>query len=129
MSHVQTSGSAQKDPELFPADPPRVVTARHDTQLEFHGRLRGRAHVANKLCDSEGHMVPVVVLELEDVGAGHHQVRAEIPHTEATRRDAERLARQLQPGQEITLSHALTGMRIFLPAAAISLHPTLKGNS
>lgn len=92
--------------------------------LSFTGTLRRRADVRTKVCDSEGHHIPVLHLELEGCGTGHHTVLAEVPYTDATRAMAEHMARNLPKGQQVTVTTHLTDMRLLLPSAAlVSCHP------
>lgn len=108
------------EPDLFgeaaPARPARRATAR----LTLTGRLAAKPHVATRQIDGEGHVVPVLVLELTDVGAGHHDVVAHVPYTESTRRQAEAEARRLQRDQLVTVSTALIDIRVLLRAASLS---------
>jgi hypothetical protein len=90
------------------------------TGLQLTGRLKRQPHVAARPIDSEGRIVPVLVLELADVGAGHHDVLAHVPYTEATRSQAEAEAKRLRRDQVITVTTGLVDVRVFLPAAAIS---------
>ncbi len=119
---------AEADADLFgpvpaaqaptPAQPPGPGAT---CTLSFTGTLRRRADVRTKVCDSEGHNIPVLHLELEGCGTGHHTVLAEVPYTESTRAMAERLAKRLQRGDQVTVTTQLTDMRLLLPSAAIVL--------
>lgn len=99
---------------------PRAQPRGATCQLEMTGQLVRRPYVANKPLDREGHMAPVLVLELADVGAGHHNVVAHIPFHEAGRAEAEAQARRLQRGQRVTVVTELVDIRVLLPAARIS---------
>jgi len=119
---VQTSG-----PDLFgdtpttPAHSERATPARGATcAMQFTGRLKQRPYVAAKPIDALGRMVPVLVLELTDVGAGHHDVVAHVPYTEATRHEAEAEAKRLQRDQVVTVTTSLTDIRMLLVGAALS---------
>jgi len=115
---VQTSAP---EVDLFGVAPaanesrPRAVCT-----MAFTGQLLHHAEVRTKQLDHQGLHVPVVRLELAHVGAGHHQVHAEIPFTEATRHEAEALAKELRKGKTVTVTTALTDVRLFLPAASFS---------
>ncbi len=102
------SGSPTLSPQIAP-----------DCVMQFSGQLMHAAHVANRVIDREGHVLPVLVLELEDCGAGHHQVVVHVPFTEADRAQAERQARALQRGQTVTVLTALSDVRLFLPGASL----------
>lgn len=91
---------------------------RPDCELELSGILV-HAEVAMKPL-GDGTFVPAIVLELDDVGAGHHRLVAHVPyprdqHDAATARCAE-----LRRGQRITVRTHLVDMRLMLPAASIS---------
>lgn len=100
-----------------------VQTSRRpiDARLKLRGRLAEKPHVANLPIDREGHVVPVLVLKLREVGAGHNLVTAHIPYTHDTRADAEREAKRLKRDQELEVESALTDIRVLLPAASFSL--------
>jgi hypothetical protein len=98
------------------------VRPRGNCTMAFTGQLLHHAEVRVKQLDHQGLHVPVVCLELEHVGAGHHHVHAEIPFTEATRHEADALAKGLRKHQTVTVTTALSDVRVFLPAAAISTH-------
>lgn len=116
---VQTS---EREADLF-GDAP-AAPGGATCQMAFTGQLRGRAHVAWKVYDSQGHQVPVLVLDLSHVGPGQHRVHAECPFSEATRPAYEALAKRLRAGQEITITTPLSGIRLHLPTAHISTdHP------
>lgn len=112
---------APAEPDLFGMPP----AAANDSApglacaLTFTGVLAHHAEVRMKPIDG-GHHVPVVCLDLEDVGAGHHRMHAEQPFTETTRHEAELLAKRLRKGDSVTVSTALMDIRVFLPAATIS---------
>jgi hypothetical protein len=117
---VQTSAP---EADLFASETHAPAAAIPAAQMTFTGRVHS-ARVATKPCDREGHMVPVLVLELHDVGPGHHVVTAHVPYTDATRNDAEQMARQLRRDQVVEVTTPLTDVRLFLPAASISTPTT-----
>jgi hypothetical protein len=94
------------------------ATPRATCGLSYTGRLAHHAEVRLKQLDDH-HYVPVVCLDLEHVGAGHHRLHAEQPFTEATRHEAEALAKRLRKGALVTVSSGLSDVRVFLPAATI----------
>lgn len=116
---VHTSVQA---PDLFGTPPPGATDSAARPAacaLVFTGTLAHHAEVRTKQLDDH-HYVPVVCLDLDNVGAGHHRVHAEQPFTEATRREAEALARRLRKGMSVTVTTGLTEIRLSLPAATIS---------
>lgn len=110
------------EPDLFgtlPAAVPRDPSA--SCSLRFTGRLSHKPHVAMRQIDTEGHLVPVLVLELADVGAGHHDIVAHIPYTAANRDQAEAQAKRLRRDQVVTVTTELLDIRVLLRAASLSL--------
>lgn len=97
----------------------QAAAVRATCRLAFTGRIKGRPHVATKPLDREGHVVPVLVLELEDVGVGHHDVVAHVLYTEQTRSQAEADAKRLRRGQLVTVTSGLEDMRLLLCAASL----------
>lgn len=93
-----------------------------DARLSVRGRLAEKPHVANK--QIAGQLMPVLVLELSDVGAGHHHVTAHVPYTHATRDEAERMAKRLKRGEVIDVETSLVDIRVLMPAASFSLVET-----
>lgn len=67
----------------------------------------------------DGTFVPAVVMELDDVGAGHHHVVAHVLYPRGGRDQAEAKAKSLKRGQQITVSTQLADIRMLLPAASI----------
>jgi hypothetical protein len=94
---------------------------RADCQLELTGILL-HAEVAMKPV-GDGHFVPAIVLELDDVGAGHHRIAAHIPFPLGERDKAEAQAKALHRGERITVTTQLTDLRLMLPAASLSPTP------
>jgi hypothetical protein len=109
------------EPDLFgDTAPPAPATkpAASPCTLMLSGRLAGRPHVAMKAADA-GHFIPVIELDLDDVGAGHHRVRAWVPFPPDQRDQAERQARALHRGQLVTVATSLADVRVLLPAASL----------
>jgi hypothetical protein len=67
--------------------------------------------------------LPVLCMEIEDVGTGHHTVYAEHAYTEATLKEAESWAKRLHKGLRITVSTDLVDLRLTLPAADFAIDP------
>lgn len=115
---VQTSAP---EADLFghvPA-PALAPSAGADCVLTLTGTVAHHAEVRMKVLDQLGHHVPVVCVDLVDVGAGHNTVHAEQPFTETTRHEAEQLARTLRKGTTVTVATSLCDVRMSLPAASI----------
>lgn len=118
---MQVHTAAPGEADLF-GDPAAANDAAPPAaaDLSFTGTLVHHGEVRLKQLDGQGHHVPVVCIDLEHVGAGHHRMHVEQPFTEASRPDAEQLAKRLRKGQTVTVTTGLTDIRLFLPAATIS---------
>lgn len=103
-----------------PAGVHTPVQAGVDCMLALTGTLSRHAHVAMKQVDSEGQFVPVIELHLDDVGAGHNRVVAQIPFLPEQHAAAEEVAKRLHRGQRVTVTTPLTDIRMLLPAASLS---------
>jgi hypothetical protein len=125
MSADTAVHTSAQEPDLFPAEDPQPGRQR----LQFQGRLATRPHVANRPCGRDGRFLPVLVLELDDVGLGHHRVTAFVPYTDATREAAERTAKQLHVDQVVTVSTDSVDLRLTLPAAALVIDPESDNHS
>lgn len=100
-----------------------LANALKTSRVEFTGTLLRDAEVRVKPVDDEGHMGPVLCLEVKVEGPCPHTVRAERPYTEQTRKAAETLASALKKGHRVTVSSPLLGMRVYLPVVEV-LSPT-----
>jgi hypothetical protein len=67
------------------------------------------------------HMVPILLIELEDVGPGRHAVHARHYYTEQFRRDAEGWAAQLKKGTRLTIAAPIHELRLTVPHADFSI--------
>lgn len=97
-------------------EPPHI-----DARLTLRGRLAEKPHVANLPIDSAGQLMPVLVLKLRDVGAGHNAVTAHVPYPPTSRDEAEREAKRLKRDQLVEVESSLVDIRVLLPAASFSL--------
>ena len=68
----------------------------------------------------DGHFVPAIVVQLDDVGAGHHHVVAHITYPPSDRAQAEADAKRLEVGKPLTVTTQLVDVRLLLPAASLS---------
>lgn len=104
---VQTSAPPSGD--LF------AGTEHAAPRLQFTGTLARDAMVCVKPVGRDGHMVPVLCLELHHIGIGDHTLHAEQVHTEATRHLAEAAAARLKAGAVVTLTTPPDHLRLVLP--------------
>ena len=108
------------DPSISPANDTRAPALR----LQFSGTLAHDAEVRSKPVGDGQHVLPVLCLDLCGVGPALHALHAEQIYSEATRKQAEQLARTLKKGQRVSLSTSLLDMRVFLPHVdSISIDP------
>ena len=98
-----------------PAPAPEALPAPSCDRMEFTGVLVRAAEVRTKPVGDGTHALPVVCLDLHQVGPGLHLVHAEQIFTEATRKQAEALAASLPKGARVTVRTPLLGIRISLP--------------
>lgn len=116
MSAVHTSAQAvnqaahqASEPDLFADD------ATQPLRLEFTGTLRADAQVRIKPIGTDGHALPVLCLELEGVGPGHHLLRAEQIFPEGHHAQAEKAARTLRKGMQVRVQTSALDLRLYLP--------------
>ena len=111
--HIATQAPA--DADLF-GDPADVTSEEPAADcLAFTGTVARQADVRVRPIGADEHMVPVVCIDLVDVGPSGHSLHAEQVFTNATRAQADQLAARLKCGVRITLTTPLTGMRLVLP--------------
>lgn len=89
-----------------------------DCTVALTGVLRS-VKVAQKPL-GDGFFVPALVIELEDVGAGHHQVTAHVTYQPGQEKEVEAKAAELRRGQHLTVTTHLADVRLHLPAASLS---------
>ena len=84
-------------------------------RLEFTGILKADAQLRCKPIGDDQHIVPVLCLDLCQVGDSNRTIRAEQVFTESTRKQAEQLAHMLTKGRRVTLTTSMLDIRVFLP--------------
>ncbi len=94
-------------PDLFAADGP--------SRLAFTGVLARDAEIRIKPVGQERRPMPVLCLDLLEVGPGHHPLHAEQVYTEATRKHAEAAAARLRQGVRVTVTSPMDHLRLSLP--------------
>jgi hypothetical protein len=91
--------------------------------IEFEGELVRNAEVRFKPAADGLHSVPVVCVELRSLVYGLHRTcHAEQAFTDATRHQAEALAKTLTRKKVITVRTPASAMHVSLPHAFLSLH-------
>ena len=105
---VQTSVHAI-EPDMF-ADQQAA-----SLRMEFTGVLKTDAQLRSRPIGDDQHIVPVLCLDLCEVGSANRTLHAEQIYTESTRRQAEHLAQTLKKGQRVSLTTSLLDIRVFLP--------------
>ena len=101
------------EPDMFGhvAAPPVVQPMR----IGFNATLLCAAEVRCLPSDDQLHTVPVLCLELRSHNPGGQIMRAQQLFTDATRHQAEALAKRLPKGAQVHIITALADMRITLP--------------
>ncbi len=94
-------------PDLFASEPA--------DRMAFTGVLARDAEIRVKPVGSDSRPMPVLCLDLQDVGPGHHVLHAEQVYTEATRKHAEAAAARLRRGMRVTVTSPLDHLRLSLP--------------
>jgi hypothetical protein len=79
------------------------------------------AEVRSELAADQLHSVPVLFIELRDVGPGRHVVHARHPYTEQTRRDAEGWAARLTKGTRLVVAAPLRNLHLSVPHADFAI--------
>jgi len=92
--------SAQQQPGLLP-----------DITTRFEGVVVSNAQVRIKPLDHEGHMVPVLVVDIE-VGALHNVVHLEQPFPADAHQACEAAARRYRKGMRISADAPSVGLRM-----------------
>jgi hypothetical protein len=83
------------------------------TVVEFVGTVLGDAQVRTKL-NRAGESVPVLCLDLGQVGPGHHTLHAEQSYTEAERERVQALALAFKKGARVRVRSGLSQMHLCL---------------
>lgn len=111
------------EPQLFDFDPGDVgeVTV---LCIELTGTLAEHASVRIKPVGPQGEGMPVLCMDLHNVGPSGRRVHATRVFPPTERADAEALASQLRKGMRVTVACPLTDMRLSLPnVQRIDFHP------
>lgn len=116
---MHASAQFLAEPDMF-ADP----AAPAHSLLEFEGILLGNAEVRTKPALDGLHSVPVVYMELKSTGTPTRTCHAEQPFTDATRHQAEALAKSLKKGRTVTLRTPASDICLIFPHVdSIQLNP------
>jgi hypothetical protein len=111
------------EPDMFTGNAAPDATGCTGNWLEFEGSVLRNAEVRNKPSADGLHSIPVVCLELLSTSPGSRKVcHVEQAFTDATRDQAEALAKLLCKRKTITVTAPIDGMRITF-TNAISLTP------
>lgn len=108
--HASAQAERPQEEDLFPREPEPA-----GLRLEFTGILREDAQVRVKPVGDGTHVLPVLCMELRDVGPMHQTVHAEQIYSESTRAQAEARAKSLKKGAHVRLVTNTLNMRLLLP--------------
>ncbi len=103
---------------------PLLLTEQSEwPHLEFDGILLRKAEVRNKTASDGLHAIPVVCIDMKSIDTTPRTYHVEMPFTDATRLQAEQLARSLTKGKRITATAPLDRVHItFTNTASIAIH-------
>ena len=101
--------SVQAEPDMFSDQQSAGL------RLEFTGILKTDAQLRCRPIGDDQHIVPVLCLDLCEVGGTGRTLLAQQIFSEATRKHAEALTHTLTKGRRVTLTTSLLDIRIFLP--------------
>lgn len=90
----------------------------HWPSAEYTGVLIQRAEARSSVADSEGHIVPVLCLDMELDNAHRTHLHVEQPFPAGHHTQAEAAAHRLKKGMRITVQAPLVGMRLVARNAA-----------
>lgn len=109
---IAAHADVQAAADLFGAvTAPAAAPIAADALMEFRGRLLRNAELRTKPAVDGVHSAPVVCMELHSLVADR-TCYAEKRFTDATRRDAERLAKSLTKGRVVVVLAAVADMRV-----------------
>lgn len=113
---MRAAHHADAEPDMFAgtayAPPPRAA----DPHVEFEGRVVRGAEVRNRPAGDGLHSVPVVCVEIASLtGLAPQTCHCYYPFTDATRREAEALAKSLVRGRIVTVSTPVNEIHLNLP--------------
>jgi len=122
---VQTSAH-DAEPDMFGMDLAHGVDLSAGA-IVLQGVLVQDAEVRTQLVGLDSHPRPVLWLEIRPASRLHRTVHAEQIYTEATRKEAERIAATLKRGARVTVTTPLADMRTIFPhVQAVALLPSTR---
>lgn len=89
-----------------------MQTSAPPTFAQYVGTLRHSAQARTKVIDGEGHVVPVLCLDLELDNAHHTQMHVEQPYPAGQHTLAQAAALKLKAGMRVTVVAPLVGMQL-----------------
>lgn len=92
-----------------------------DPEATFTGTLTAHAEVRTKPLDQEGHMVPVLCMDIELDNALRNRLRAEQPFPADQHQQCEAAARRYRKGVRVTVHAPVVGLRV-LAANTTHIH-------
>lgn len=126
---VQTS-ARDREPDMFGVDLASAPDMSAVMLIEIRGELIADAEVRTKLVGVDAHPLPVVCLEVRPLSGAQHTAHADWIYTEASRKQAEKVAATLGRGARVTVTTPLVDMRTILPhVASVALLPSPKATS
>lgn len=93
-----------------------------DVAAQYSGRLVRAAEVRNKVIDQEGHVVPVLCMDIESDSPLRLPIHVEQPYPVDHHAQAQTAARRMAKGTHVTVVAPLVGVRLVV-ANATHIHP------
>lgn len=115
---VHTRAQPPAEPDMFGMDP--GAPGGDVAALQFIGTLAAAPVIRTR--SDHGKPVPVLCVDLHDVGMQGNTVHAELPFAETDRKAAQAQAHALRPGQRVAVIHPAHALRLSLPHA-VSVAP------
>ena len=86
-----------------------------DPEASFTGTLVAHAEVRTKMLDAEGHVVPVLCMEIELNNPLRNRLHAEQPFPAGQHSQCEAAARRFRKGTRVTVRAPIVGLRMVAP--------------
>lgn len=93
-----------------------------DVATQYSGRLVRAAEVRNKVIDHEGHVVPVLCMDIESDSPMRLPIHVEQPYPVNHHAQCQAAARRFTKGMHITVEAPMVGVRLVV-ANATHIHP------
>lgn len=100
----------------------QVQQALEGCGVEFTGTLIHNGEARMKMVDTEGHLVPVLMLDLQSASGMHMPLHVEQPFPADQMAQAQAAARRYRKGQRVTVQAPALSVRMAVTATHIHTH-------